>query len=101
MNTFSSVLTEHIELTILAILILVFIALCQFLKQKYGTTRKRHYKNAWFELMVGILLIYYWRVLEGECLIWGLPGIMSLLYGTRLLLKFAPKKDPNDDTSFR
>lgn len=92
---------EHIELTILAILILVFIALCQFLKHKYGTTRKRHYKNAWFELMVGILLIYCWRVLKGEFLIWGLPGIISFLHGIGLLGKFAPKKDPNEDTSFR
>ena len=37
MNTFTSALTKHIELTIFAILILVFIALCQFLKHKYGT----------------------------------------------------------------
>lgn len=101
MNTFASALTEHIELAIFAILILVFVALGQFLKHKYGTIRKRRYKKAWFEMMLGILFFYYWRVLEGEFLIWGLPSIILFVRGLGLLGKFGPKKDPDEDTTLR
>ena len=101
MDTFTSVLAEHIELAIFAILILIFVALGQFLKHKYGTIRKRHYKKAWFEMMLGILFFYYWWVLEGEFLIWGLSGIILFLHGIGLLGKFGPKKKPDEDTTLR